>query len=533
MRGILALVATGGALAAGGTAEAQSRGWYVDRYDPSPAGDTYFAAEQPWYNRRDPFALRFGIVADYAHNPLVVRSGDQGSGIATAIVQNMLVLHAQAGISFLDRINVHLSMPISLWQSGTAAEGLSPLSAVTAGDPRLGARVRIYNHADRDAFSLHAGGEFYFNAGLFGLGQSANTTDSGFRGRLHVNAAGRIGPVAWSLGAGVHIRPTINQSVTEIGTDVNFSAALAYVALEDRLTIGLELFGSTVVDRAFQWGYVNGELLAGVHYAIIDKILVGVGAGPGLLQGAGTPDVRVLAQLAWAPIQRAPGPVAPADSDRDGVLDPDDRCPTVPQGAHPDPARAGCPEDDRDRDTVLDSADQCPDVPGGEHVDPARAGCPEGDRDHDGVVDSTDQCPEQPRGDHQDAARAGCPDGDDDSDGVRNGLDECRTEPQGPSPDPDRAGCPIADRDHDSVPDATDHCPDQPGSPNPDPVRNGCPGLVRVENCSLNITSPVFFATSRDVILARSNAVLTAVAQALAAATNIRRVSIEGHTDDV
>jgi len=43
----------------------------------------------------------------------------------------------------------------------------------------------------------------------------------------------------------------------------------------------------------------------------------------------------------------------------------------------------------------------------------------------------------------------------------------------------------------------------------------------------------VFFAFNRDRILPRSRPVLQAVADALAATPSIRRVSIEGHTDDV
>jgi outer membrane protein OmpA-like peptidoglycan-associated protein len=193
-------------------------------------------------------------------------------------------------------------------------------------------------------------------------------------------------------------------------------------------------------------------------------------------------------------------PPPPADTDHDGVMDPDDLCVTTPAGEHPDPARRGCPLGDADGDTVLD-----PD----------------------------DQCVNQAQGPTPDPARRGCPDGDNDSDGVRNQLDQCRDVGQGPNPDPARVGCPRSDRDGDSVWDDQDHCPDQPGAPNPDPSRNGCPGLVRVANGLIQISTPVFFATNRDVILPRSFAILTAVADVLRASEGIRRVSVEGHTDDV
>jgi outer membrane protein OmpA-like peptidoglycan-associated protein len=202
--------------------------------------------------------------------------------------------------------------------------------------------------------------------------------------------------------------------------------------------------------------------------------------------------------------------------------------------AEPAPAVAEpTPPTDTDGDTVMDPDDRCPTVPQGEHPDPDRRGCPIGDTDHDGVLDPEDQCINEPQGEYPDPNRRGCPDGDADGDGVRNAQDQCRDVPQGERPDPERPGCPIADRDNDTVPDAIDHCPDQPGAPSPDPNRNGCPGLVRVQNGMIQILAPVYFATNRDTILRRSFPVLDAVVDAIRASPEIRRVSIEGHTDDV
>lgn len=99
---------------------------------------------------------------------------------------------------------------------------------------------------------------------------------------------------------------------------------MGFVAHRDRFTLGVEAMGSTVIDHAFEWGYVNGEVLAAAHYRIADSLLVGLGVGPGLSQGLGTPDLRALAQIAWAP-QRAHEPVVDTDTDGDGVLDRDDQ----------------------------------------------------------------------------------------------------------------------------------------------------------------------------------------------------------------
>jgi len=204
------------------------------------------------------------------------------------------------------------------------------------------------------------------------------------------------------------------------------------------------------------------------------------------------------------PAPPPPPPVAkpvPKDSDKDGILDPDDKCPNEPAGAHPDPS-------------------------------PARHGCPAPDSDKDGVTDDVDKCPQEAQGPFPDPEKPGCPDGDDDHDGVYNREDQCRHEPAGLTPDPERKGCPAADRDHDTIPDATDACPDKPGAPNADPKKNGCPGLVLIDNGQIKINKPVFFATNKDTILKKSAPLLNAVGFALTHNANIRKVLVEGHTDN-
>jgi outer membrane protein OmpA-like peptidoglycan-associated protein len=228
-------------------------------------------------------------------------------------------------------------------------------------------------------------------------------------------------------------------------------------------------------------------------------------------------------------------PPTPLDADGDGVFDDDDACPTEAAGARPDPEQRGCPtrERDRDGDRVMDAQDLCPDVPQGATPDTRRVGCPAVDSDRDGVFDAQDLCATTPQGDHPDPARLGCPDGDDDADGVFNHTDQCPQEAMGLQPDAARAGCPLADRDRDTVPDATDACPDVVGAPDINPRRNGCPGLVVVRDGMIVILQPVFFATNRDRILPPSVRVLTAVVSALRAQPVIRRIGIEGHTDNV
>jgi outer membrane protein OmpA-like peptidoglycan-associated protein len=205
------------------------------------------------------------------------------------------------------------------------------------------------------------------------------------------------------------------------------------------------------------------------------------------------------APLAAAPAPAPVPPPPPADRDHDGLADADDRCPGEPPGATPDPRRAGCPLRDADKDTVADEDDRCPAIAAGPSPDP-----------------------DQP----------GCPDADDDQDGVLNHQDRCRAEAAGLNPDTTQPGCPMGDADHDSVPDLYDACRDKPGAPDADPKKNGCPGLVVIEPGAIKILRPVYFATNKDRILPKSVPVLKAVAAALTATPAIRKVGVQGHTDE-
>ncbi|MDD2897784.1 MAG: OmpA family protein [Desulfuromonadaceae bacterium] len=117
-----------------------------------------------------------------------------------------------------------------------------------------------------------------------------------------------------------------------------------------------------------------------------------------------------------------PVPVPPADTDHDGVIDTQDKCPGTPAGVAVD--GSGCPIDS-DKDGVADYLDKCPATPAGVAVD--GSGCPI-DSDKDGVADYLDKCPATPAGVAVDTS--GCP-VDSDKDGVADYLDKCPDTPAG------------------------------------------------------------------------------------------------------
>lgn len=191
-------------------------------------------------------------------------------------------------------------------------------------------------------------------------------------------------------------------------------------------------------------------------------------------------------------------PAAPVDTDHDGLLDPDDRCPTDPEDMDAYEDTDGCPEDqDSDGDGHPDSRDACPadkeDVDGFEDTD----GCPELDNDADAILDPADNCANDPE----------------DADGFE-----------------DTDGCPDRDNDTDGIADLEDNCPNEAG-----PADNqGCPRVyqnVEVTDTHIRITQTIHFEFNQATIRSVSFPVLNVVAQVLRDFPRIR-IEIQGHTDD-
>ena len=482
-------------------------GWTLDRFDPTPAGDAFFTADFPLYARGGAIGLRAALTFDYALDPLLARTTSRFADgrMVVPIVEHLVVGHAQAGVQVYRRLSFDVAVPVYLFQSGQTEPGV-PLAAASdprVGDIRLGVRARIVGEPDASPVSLHLG--LYSYLGFLGYNRSTdNSTDGSARLKAYATVSGRARFVRWSVSVGYHARPSTEVFAAGVGSELFCTAAIGVVAVGDRLVVGPEVNASTVAARAFQPFHNSAEIMLGAHYRIAGPIVVGAGLGAGLTGGLGTPAMRGLVSIALVPEDGVdPAGSLHAHSESTATRN------TRPSTEHTDAQRTsparwcdrtdGCVPQDPDGDGVFGEVDACPDLPAGAFADPVRAGCPAADSDHDGVPDASD---------------------------------ECSTEVTGPHADPRHRGCPLHDRDGDNVPDDVDHCPETPGAPNSDPSRNGCAGLVRFDSDSIRVVEPVNFATGRAEILSRSDNVLAAVAEVLRTNPEIRRISIDGHTDD-
>jgi outer membrane protein OmpA-like peptidoglycan-associated protein len=197
------------------------------------------------------------------------------------------------------------------------------------------------------------------------------------------------------------------------------------------------------------------------------------------------------------------------DSDKDGVYDDVDKCPTVAGLAR----YQGCPIPDTDGDGINDEEDSCKTVAGVQRYH----GCPIPDTDGDGVNDEEDSC-KTVAGLPQ---FHGCPDTD--GDGIPDPQDKCPTV-KGVAK---YQGCPIPDRDGDGVNDDEDLCPDQPG-----PVSSkGCP----VEKVVLNITADfknILFDYGKATIRPESDTILQHGAVVMNEQIPNSSFYIDGYTDN-
>ncbi|MFT3764887.1 MAG: OmpA family protein [Minicystis sp.] len=497
----------------------QSQSLALDRFNPAPAGDRMFGVQSPFVaGHLVPHVM---LLADYAHNPLVLRQLSDNQNLGS-VVTNQLFFHLNGGIALWNRLNVNLDIPIALVNSGASPivagqQFVSPNKA-EFGDLRLGLRARIWGDYF-DPFQIAIGGYLWFPTGS----KDAFVSDGSFRGLPQVIIGGRTDRIVYSAAVGPEIRKSQSFAGVGQGTMLDWGAGIGFLLLDNRhLQLGLEATGGLTF-KDVQKRSNNAEVMAHVRYRVVDDLEIGVGAGPGLSSGIGTPDFRGVLMIAYSPEPKQ-------DRDGDGIADREDACPDVKGVPSADPKMHGCPPPpaDRDHDGILDEVDACPDVKGVASEDPKKHGCPP-DRDGDGIIDAEDACPDVKGVHTSDPKTNGCPP-DRDGDGIIDAEDACPDVKGVHTSDPKTNGCP-PDRDGDGIIDPEDACPDVKGPKNADPAKNGCP-MVAVTATEVFILEQVQFDVDRATIKKVSDSLLDNVAAVLKEHAELTKIEVQGHTDN-
>ncbi len=296
---------------------------------------------------------------------------------------------------------------------------------------------------------------------------------------------------------------TAAQQGVEIGNEIEFNfgidARVTGEAAQIPVHVLAEMQGYTAAAHAFNGkGLFGLEFLFGGRTRVANLVDITAAVGVGSSQGLGTP--------MWRGILGVNVQHDEADTDKDGIPDRIDACPTVPEDFDGFQDQDGCPDPDNDGDGIIDQKDRCPNEPETVNGIADKDGCPDGsalDKDGDGIPDDVDKCPMDPEDIDGFQDEDGCPDPDNDRDGIVDELDKCPSERETINGIDDYDGCPDAGQG------ATEY----------------------VENQRIIINQTVNFETGKSIIKDDSKSLLDQVALQILAHDEIKMIRVEGHTD--
>jgi outer membrane protein OmpA-like peptidoglycan-associated protein len=468
----------------------------VEHYDPPPSplgmANILESKAQTWRE------WSIGLYAHYARNQLVLFQDRLQVG---EVVGHRISADLVGSIGVASWLEFGLVLPFTFWQTGDPNLPTGTLTSAGLRDPRVQAKLTVvrqeqafFGIAIVPELSLPIGNDEAF------LG-SGNLV---FTPQLVVD---RRFDVLWGLrGAvtvGARFRPVSQIGNIEVDDELFYRLGVG-VGLPNFFDAAPELIGelngASRLDALFaskEQNPMSPTLALKMHFDLKPghMLVSTTGVTVGATRGYGSPDFQIFTGLAYRRWL--------SDRDKDGIFDDDDFCPDDPEDKDDFEDADGCPDPDNDKDGIPDVSDRCPlepeDIDGFEDID----GCPDLDNDKDTIPDAKDKCPLVPE----------------DLDGFA-----------------DEDGCPEPDNDLDGVPDEKDKCPTEKEVINGVDDEDGCPdeGDTHVEVTSEKITidTKIFFEFDSAKIKEESFSILNQVALTVLANPQLKKIRIEGHTDE-
>ena len=367
MRALVAgLVLVLGLLASAAPASAQ-RSLDIGRFRPALDHHGFFGVQGT--NPPGPWRWNVGMWLSYAKSPLVGVVG----GEERDVIRHRFVGDFQAQLGIGGRFALGLDVPLVLHQSTRTQvleDGGPTIPAQAVGDPRVVARVRLVGqdavaHRERSegpglalmaAATLPLGDEDAF------AGEGQLTLDLQAIGDFRVFGLGAGLMLGWRhrpndrVVGGVTFR---DQLLFGFGLQVPVPVLEGLSALLDVRGEFDARFGGGSARRA-----VEGTLGVALRR---NQVSYTTGVGVGFTPAVGTPSVRVVFGVQWAP--RTP------DQDADGIPDDEDECPHLPEDFDGFEDEDGCMDPDNDMDFIPDVDDRCPNEEALEGQDADEDGC--------------------------------------------------------------------------------------------------------------------------------------------------------------
>ena len=445
----------------------------------------------------------FGLVLGYLSRPVsfAVSSPSRG-GTTIHAIDNAINASFLGSLGISDRFELTLAAPVTLYQSGA---GLG--AVIGTKDELVRSTVRDFRFGG--AFAILARPRTGVSRGpalTLRLDFAVPIASPGaFAGGATMTAAPSLafdqsfGKLDLAAQVGARIRGETKLANAVVGTQIYYSLGASYAVIPDRLlSISGEAFALlTLAEQGpRKLGSEPGERqpLVPAEWIVSATTTPFLAGDLGFSLGGGGP-IPLSPEALTAPrfrfnlgLRYAP---TGHDRDGDGILDRDDKCPSVAEDRDGFQDQDGCPDPDNDGDGILDAKDKCRDAP--EDFDGFKDddGCPDLDDDSDGIPDGEDKCRNEPEDKDGFQDDDGCADLDNDDDGIPDAVDLCPTAPEDKDGYKDGDGCPDPDNDLDGISDAQDKCPleaedrdgyqDEDGCPEPDNDFDGV--LDRADKC--------------------------------------------------
>lgn len=468
-------------------------------YDPAAGPGALIGLDTTWIaGHLDVYGA---LTLNVANDELVARQPD---GEPVGPLRLRFITTLGLGLGLFDALDLQVALPLH-----TTEEFVSNReTAVGLGDVAVTLRWRALGADGGLGLAIQAG--LWLPTG----GSVAHSTDGGVVFEPRIVADYRFGSGAvLAAHIGFRLRPAervLNLAFDDelrfgVGGELPMATLGAHVPvsligeLEGALGLGSATFDP---DDGFTTRKTPLEARMGLRVHAGDWAITAAG-GFGLTDGYGTPDYRGVIKIGWS----ASSPPVPEPPPRPTdvvsattTTGPAPTFPPAPAFPAPAPARTTQPTGEGPTpDALTDAPTDAPDALAA--FDGAVASDP--DPDNDGVAGTLDRCPAVAE----------------DADGYL-----------------DQDGCPDPDNDGDGVLDAADRCPTTLETPNGLEDDDGCPdageATVVAKDGVIELSQTIEFNSGSNVLAPTAAALLDQIASVLKANPHVRRVRVEGHTDN-